>query len=154
MILSLWVSLSFAGEPSVHDALWRQLLLRDGFPGCAGVWALGDSNVVRDELIAATKASRPPWAPMRAATCVAERASTDEVALAEVSRWMADPAVPGLALVAIGELDSWTEARALPVAKLASARVLTDPVFARHATRTLAASQHVAVRALANPTRP
>jgi hypothetical protein len=153
MIWTLLASLSFAGEPGVHDALWRQLLARDGFVGCDAVWALGEAPVVRAELIAATKASQPPWAPMRAAACVAERAGTDDVALAEVSRWMADPAVPGLALVAVDALDGWTEARALPIAKLASARLPTDRVFARYAPRSLAASHHPAVRAL-SPLQP
>lgn len=154
MIWSILVSWSFAGDPGVHDALWHQLSLRDGFGGCEGVWALGEPAVVRGELIAATQVAQPPWAAMRAAACVAERAGTDDVALAAVSGWMADPAVPGLALVAIGALDGWTEARALPVARLASARVSIDPVFARHAPRALAASQHAAVRSLGNSGRP
>lgn len=144
------VSAALAGE-GVHDALWRELLARDGFAGCDAVWALGPEDVVRSELIAATKVARPPWAPMRAATCVAARAATDDVALAEVKGWMADPAVPGLALVVVGALDAWPEARALPVAKVAAARVGTDTVFARHAPQALAASPHASVRALATP---
>ena len=85
---------------------------------------------------------------MRAASCVVPLAAQDPLALAAVRGWMTDPAVPGLALVVVNELDQLPEPLANELAVSAVDRMKVDARFARRAPAALESSVHASVREL------
>jgi hypothetical protein len=143
---------SLAGD-DLATSLNRSLSVRDGFVGCDAVWASGDGAAVRDALIAATRETLPPSVPMRAAECLLGKAGEDPVALDLARAWMKDPAVSGFALLVVQHLDGLPEPTAVELAQLAVDRAATDARFARYAPRSLEASQHEGVRAMAPKVR-
>lgn len=148
MIALFFALTAYSAEP-LDAQISRALSARDAFVGCDALWGLGDAEEVQSALIAATTAARPPWLPMRAGACVAERAAVDDVAWKTVQGWMTDPAVPGLALVALDKLDNFPEPRAIELADMAVTRIAIDSKFARHAPDRLANSSYASVRAKA-----
>lgn len=108
-------------------------------PGCADL-----ARSLRDP--AATLAAvvdgvtMPPWVPVRAARCAATLPQAD----ADLRRWVADPARPGLVEIVLDALDGAAPDRVAAVARAA----LAGP----HAARTrelLVHSSSAALRALA-----
>jgi hypothetical protein len=68
----------------------------------------------------AEEATAPPWAGMRAASCLARLYSAES--LPSMETWILDESKAGLALVVLGELDHMPEATARKLAKLALER--------------------------------
>lgn len=130
---------------SVADAVERAMVSR-GQPDCGAVLALGPSETVRDALVSNTTRSMPPWAPLRAAECLADLSATDDVALAQVQRLVALPDQPGFALAIVPHLDAIPEARAVELARAALSN--PSPALKTRLPRSLGTSTHAAVRAL------
>jgi hypothetical protein len=144
MFVILWVAAAFSAVP---DEVAQRLRLRDGWGGCDAVWALGSADEVRDALADQTRASMPPWAPMRAATCLAARAD-DEKIRPILKSWVADPAVPGLARITLAILDRFPEADAVETVR--SAMALDLPLVRGEVKKAVETSVHPGVRALSN----
>jgi hypothetical protein len=88
----------------------------------------------------------PPWAPMRAANCLAKR-PTEAASL--VAPWWSDPAVAGLADVLLLALHTWPE----EVATEAATQALAGP-HRQLALRRLSQSPSATLRALAKAAQP
>ena len=134
-------------EASVADQVTASLAARHD-TGCASIFALGDAAVVRDALVDATTHEAPPWAPLRAASCLTELAVTDGVALSAVRELIDVPGKPGFALAVSQRLDVLDPAQAEQLGKLALARADREPRLARRIVPVMERSAHDAVRAL------
>lgn len=113
-----------AAALAVHQAL----SVRETPPTCAEAEAL-TSTPVSTLLEIVDHATMPPWAPLRAATCLVERHG-DETR-AEIVAWVSDPDLQGLAQVALLGVDRLPVDLALEVARLGLAG--PDPAGARKA---------------------
>ena len=142
-----------ARADELQATIHREMSVRDTFVGCGSIWALGDHDTVRDALVAESKVELPPAAGMRAAGCLIEASPADPLALGVVKGWMADPAVPGFALLVVDKLDLYDEPVAIELGELAVTRAATDARFARYAPRHLDESRYPSVRALAGQIR-
>ncbi len=103
-----------------EEAVYRALVVRDPAPTCAQLSALTDDPLATLRTIVA-HAQMPPWAPMRAASCMlddhAQQAETDFV------QWVTTEQTRGLALLVLGRLDDLPEPVAMRVAQAALAGV-------------------------------
>jgi hypothetical protein len=127
-----------------HAGALETLRARDD-AGCA---ALGEPTpALRAELADLAEADvSPPWAPIRAASCLVTLFPDEETA-ARVRPWMADPARAGLALVVVGELDVMPTSAAAELARAALAS--PDERQRARVQRRLAKSTRDELRALA-----
>jgi hypothetical protein len=117
-----------------QTAVYKALGARDPVP-CAEVEALASDPL--DALRTVVEhASMPPWAPMRAAHCIATRHA--EAARADLLAWVSDEQTRGLALQLLGELDEVDPAVAVDVARAALAGPIADDARARLADSDLA----------------
>lgn len=128
------------GLSTETQAVYKALSVRDPEPECAAVEALTPTPV-ETLLEVVQRASQPPWAGMRAATCLivghgAEVAPT-------LTAWVEGPDTRGLALLVLDQLDALPEAQAVELAT----KALAGPHAADVPSR-LARSQRPAVRAL------
>jgi hypothetical protein len=128
-----------AGAEAPTGDLLRTLSLRDPEPSCVQLAALGTP----EELIEVAEAVlHPPWAGMRAAGCVVSaHAVESEQAL---TRWVADPALAGLARLVAGGLDGMDADLAQRLGAAAMAGPLADDLRS-----LVAGSSHADVAALA-----
>ena len=127
-------------QPSEEeDAVYRALSLRDP-QSCEQVESLA-TEPVAVLLTVVDKAQMPPWAPLRAATCLA--AGHGEAVRDELLSWVGSLETKGLAYVVLEQLDKMPEALA---AELAAA-ALAGP-NAVEAQRPIGECQHQAVRDL------
>lgn len=85
---------------------------------CADILGFGDASAIRDALIAGTRTAFPPWAPMRAASCLAELGPSDPAAFERLKELAADEEQPGFALVVVGALDTYAEGQAVELASV------------------------------------
>ncbi len=127
-----------------ESAAVQRLLPRDPEPTCAEVEA-GLSQPGPSLVKIAEQVVSPPWAGMRAATCAIER-SADPLIEAALMRWVLDPELAGLGLLAVNLLDRMPEEVAIRVAGTALEGPLSD-----RARDEIAGSAHQTVRALLLP---
>lgn len=105
-----------------QTAVYRALSARDPLP-CTEIEALASEPL--DALRAVVEhASMPPWAPMRAAQCIASGHATE--AREDLVSWVSQERTRGLALLVLAELDDMDRAVALEVARAAIAGPLAD----------------------------
>jgi hypothetical protein len=122
------------------QAVYKALSVRDPEPECAAVEALS-ATPAQTLLEVVEHASQPPWAGMRAATCLI--LGHGEAMAPTLASWVQDPDRRGLALLVLDQLDQLPEAQALELAQQA----LAGPHAADVPSR-LARSQRPALHAL------
>lgn len=147
LILIVLSTLGFAAEGSVSDQVGALLAQRHD-PGCAAVLAVGDTTSVRDALVAAAEREAPPWAPMRAASCLTELAATDTAAWTATRELLGREDQPGFAMAIAAKVDVLPEEHAVVVANTVAERVAVQPRLARAVAPTFEMSRHAAVRAV------
>ena len=130
---------------SVAQGVDRALASRREIP-CDQVLDLGSTADVRTALAAATERELPPWAPLRAASCLTDLAETDDVALAYVQQLVARTDAPGFALAVTERLDHLPELRAVSIAQVAVAN--PSPALRSRLPARLRESSYSTVRAL------
>lgn len=146
----LLTSLAFGADPveaSVADRVSETLAARHDV-GCPAVFELGDTAQVRAALVDVAAQELPPWAPLRAASCLTELAASDPLAWAAARDLIDVPGKPGLALAVTQRLDHLDSARAEELAKRALARAEHEPRLATKIVPAVTRSEHAAVRAL------
>lgn len=136
--LALSACASPAQAPTSSPSLAVQLAQRHADSSCAKLAeAAGGVDALRD---AAETLTMPPWAPLRAATCLAELAP--ERASAAAVRWVQQPERVGLGL-AVLQVEarlSATDAQAIAEAALTGPRPeLVRPILARSERASLRA---------------
>ena len=143
----LWFLLGIAlASPDLASDMTTRLSVRHDPPACETLAALGPDDAVREALVEVAETVRlPPWAPMRAAACLVERADQDPEALAVARRWVVDPERPGLALVVLGGLDPLPPEEALALARRGADRAAEEPRLAPYVVDALRGSRHEAV---------
>ena len=110
--------------PSPDDlAVHKALTARHWDGDCATVEALATEPVQTLQNIV-DHASAPPWAPMRAATCLLRGHATEKQA--EIERWVTEPELLGLGILTLQQIDDLPEAVALSVAERALASGQTE----------------------------
>jgi hypothetical protein len=141
-VLLAGIAMAAPTAPEVQTALAH----RHSPPTCRD---LADQGVPTNLLVELAAGDiQPPWVSMRAAACVAARADEPE-ADAAIRAWIADPALPGLALVVAWSMDAMPEAAAAELAPLVVGRCDREARFARLARPSLeAASSPAVIRAL------
>jgi hypothetical protein len=87
-------------------AMYRAFSVKDPAPECAEVEALDPEPLAGLQLIA-EEIAMPPYAGMRAATCIATRHA--EAGVDILVGWMGNPEVGGLVRLALQQVDSWPE---------------------------------------------
>lgn len=116
----LSTGLARAGEVSTwtptaeEEAVWRALAVRDAPPPCVEVEALA-KDPVSTLISVAEHATMPPWAGVRATTCLASRHA--EAAKDRLSAWVVDPKLRGLAFVVADHTSAMPEPVALQIAQ-------------------------------------
>jgi len=101
-------------------AMYRALSVRDPDPVCADVEALDPEPLAGLQLIA-EKIAMPPYAGMRAATCIVTGHAEDGVDI--ISDWMANPKFGGLVRLALQHAAEWPD----PVFEQVSKAALAGP---------------------------
>ncbi len=140
--LWMWSAAAVAGTPSAsQEAMYRALSARDPAPSCAEVEALSETPVA-DLVYVVEHATQPPWAGMRAASCLVERHA--EEARDEILAWVGDAGKRGLAILVFDKVDALPEGLALEVARSGLAGPLAEDARTR-----LARAERAEVRALA-----
>lgn len=133
--------------PAADDArarLVRALSIRDPAPSCEVVEGLAGPDPVAELVWVAENVESPPWAGIRAASCVSDRHAG--VAGDAVDRWLTDARFPGLARVVIGAFDRMPEDVAVRFGRRALEGTQADA-----AKSALGRSQRSALRALVTP---
>ncbi len=147
LVAALAATAASAGEYSpTPDALavHRALSVRHWDGDCAAVEALArDPVAALQEVVDHARA--PATAPMRAATCLIRGHAAER--RAEIERWVTEPDLKGLGMLALKQLDAMPE----PVAVAVATRALATDLHAEQAREAAAASVHPAVRALLAP---
>ncbi len=110
-----------------ESALLQALSLRDGSPSC-GEMEAGLPNATASLTAVVAHVSMPPWAPMRAAECLVAGHAVE--VRADVVRWVTDPGLKGLGILALSRLDAMPADVAIEVASAAIERG-PDPAGAR-----------------------
>jgi len=129
-------------QPSAADlAVHKALSGRHQTHSCAEVEALSDTPVASLRNIV-THATAPPWAPMRAASCLVERHATE--VQSDLERWVSDEATLGLGIQTLGQLDLMPEDVAIAVAN----KALTDGPPSLDAAARVSRSDSSVLRAL------
>lgn len=149
MLLLLLSTLGLASPDaaSLTDAAMAVLSVRDD-PGCAALFALGEPAQLRVALTELVEVELPPWAPMRAASCLTELAASDPQAWTVVEGLLQRPDQPGFVLPVIGRLDGLPSERAERAAQLAIQRSATQASLQRIVPARLQDSAHAQVRAI------
>jgi len=154
MIVLLLSMVGLAAEPEslpADDAVATRvtaIVAARHMDSCDGVFAAGDSGDVRDALVQITEHQAPPWAPMRAASCLAELAPSDAVALTQTRRLIALPDQPGFTLAVAEKLDRMPAELATDLGRAIWQRSAAEPRLVRRVQPLLRSSQHAAVRAV------
>ena len=125
-----------------EQAMVRALSIRDPAPSCETVEALADADVVASLTAIVDNVSAPPWAGMRAASCLATRHA--EAAQATLAGWVVDPGKKGLAILVMNQLDQMPQ----PVAMDLAGKALAGPL-ADDARRRVLRAETPEIRALA-----
>ena len=89
-----------ASSPVDTLSLTTQLSARDTTLSCTD---LAGENLKQELVNIVETIQRPPWVPMRAATCLAELYPSESKP--ELMRWIADPQKKGLAFLIAGQLS-------------------------------------------------
>jgi hypothetical protein len=140
-------ALAAAPSETPASAQVGELLAMRHDPGCGAIRAVGPSGDVRDALVAATATPMPPWAPIRAASCLAEFAATDDIAWEAVRDLIGRPDQPGFVLAVLERTDALPADRALHVARVGLERARVEPALLRAVPSRVARSEHEIVRA-------
>lgn len=142
LLMAATPALASEYTPSEDDlTVHKALSMRHWDNDCEAVEALVDDGTqTLQNLVDHAKA--PSWVPMRAATCLVRLHATEKQP--ELERWVSDPAVKGLGMLALGMLDDMPEPVALAVAN----KALTDGVPELDAAERIAKTAHPQVRAL------
>jgi hypothetical protein len=110
--------MGLASEPTEmslsQKSLIRQLSMRDGSPSCESL-SKGNDEFQRDLKIIVEHVTHPPWAGMRAASCVIEL--YPEQSLNTFEEWMTQENTMGLAYLLSSKLSEMPESIAIPVAE-------------------------------------
>lgn len=130
----------------VGDRVGELLAMRHD-PGCGAIRAVGAAGEIRDLLRAATATEMPPWAPIRAASCLAELAATDDIAWEAVRDLIGRPEQPGFVLAVLERADELPADRALHVARVGLDRARAEPSLRRAVPTRASRSEHAVVRA-------
>ncbi|TVQ91428.1 MAG: hypothetical protein EA397_10265 [Deltaproteobacteria bacterium] len=141
-------SVAFAQGPSMQERVDGVLSERED-PGCDKLFALGARGLVRDALIAAVQTELPPWAPLRAASCLTELAVHDEQAWETVQDLLQRPDQPGFVLAILDRAHALPVERAELVAQHSLERAQQVRALQRTVPTRLKASPYPSVRALA-----
>ena len=126
-----WILIALAGAGELDAALSTRLAARDGVD-CAALYEGREAAAVDAALVRiADTVPLPPWTPMRAADCLADRLEVSEPARLAAARWLDDPAVPGLAWTVAEHLDGLPEPIAAPLRAAWTARLEREPRLKR-----------------------
>lgn len=110
--------LAFASEPMEmslsQKSLIRQFSMRDGSPSCE-ILAEGNDEFQGELNFIIEHVSHPPWAGMRAASCVIEL--YPEQSLNTFEAWMTQENTMGLAYLLSSKLSEMPQMIAIPVAE-------------------------------------
>ena len=101
-----------------QTAVYKALSVHEPAPTCDQVEALAAEPAATLRVVI-ERATMPPWAPMRAAHCLVTNHPTE--ARADMLAWVGSEQTRGLAILAIGQLETMPEAIALEVATAALA---------------------------------
>ena len=135
-----------ASAADLGDRVRAQASARDG-ADCATIYAAGEEEAVTAALVDVVEhVAQPPWAAIRAASCVASRPT--ERVQATILGWVGDPSRPGLAVVVLERLDHFSSADALIIGARALGATKAHPIAARQTRELLARSAHPGVSAL------
>ena len=150
LLFSLLLSQALAATPDAVfqptpavNTVYVALSHRDKSPSCDELDAMVDDPVAAYEQII-DHAQQPPWAPMRAASCLIENHGL--AAQARIESWVITPELRGLALLTFNNIDKLP----VEVAISLSQRAVTEGPFLRDAKRRLAKSQHLEIQKIAN----
>ena len=137
------VLLAAARADDAFDAMVHALSIKDPAPTCEQVEALA-TDPVPLLLRAVNDVPRPPWVPMRAASCLVTRHAT--AIEAEMTSWMGDRQRKGLGFLALDHLDAMEPALATRIASAAMAGPYRDEASVR-----IARSNVESIRVIATP---
>ena len=130
-----------------QQAVYRALCARDQAPACADLEKL-THDPVGTYLFIIDNAQQPPWAGMRAASCLMQDHA--EEAQGEIEHWVVDPATRGLGILAVDQLDQMP----LAVATKVATKALTEGPDPEAMRRRIAKAQAPELRALAQDLAP
>lgn len=135
-----------ASDATPRDAVLRALSVRHGAPSCADVEALTPAPV-ETLLWVVEEVELPPWAPVRAAECLATRHAA--AVRDHLERWVVAPETRGLGRLVIERLD------AVPVdlARDLAVRALSEGPEPERARARIARLRTPELRALAEVPR-
>jgi len=143
-LLALLLAPARAADPTPEQqVLYTELKVRDAPKSCA-LLSAGCADPVADFLFVVEHAEQPPWAGMRAASCLLELHA--EAAAPHIGLWLQDPQAKGLALLTLQKLDDMP----LTVADGLARAALGGP-HADEARTRLAAASRDELRALVSP---
>ncbi len=111
-----------------QSAVYKALSIRDPAPSCAEVEALAADPLDALRTVV-ERATMPPWAPMRAAHCIATRHATE--ARADLLSWVGSEDTRGLGLVVLDSMSTMDEPLALELAGAALAGPLAEDAKTR-----------------------
>ena len=145
----LLATAAFGAEPpaTVADRVDDALAARHDV-GCPTLVALGDTAEVRAALVAATRREAPPWAPLRAASCLTDMSVTDAPSFVAVRDLLSLDGKPGLALAVVHRLDGLDSVRAAELGDLALIQADREPRLGKRIRPVLERSAHESVRML------
>jgi hypothetical protein len=106
-----------AGMNPVRETMARAFSGRDGAPPCDEIEEMASETPLEDLSWVVANIENPPWVGMRAAGCILENHSVDASELLE--SWVVDPALRGLAILVLDNLDALPQAQAWDLARLA-----------------------------------
>ena len=123
-----------------QTALYNAMKMRENAPDCSELKQYSDT-VADDLLWLMDNANQPPWVGIRAAQCILTDHAVEKARV--IDGWVVDPDRRGLAILALGMLDTLPEPVALRLAK----KALAGPLAA-DAKKRIANSKRPAVKAL------
>jgi hypothetical protein len=132
-----------AAPPGELDTVVRALSSRDPV-SCELIFSL-TSTPVPTLLQVVDEIARPPWAPMRAASCLVQHHAAE--IQPDLERWVVAPELKGLGRLVLDSLDRMPPEVAVPVAR----KALESGPEKELALQKISAAQHPEVRALAAP---
>ena len=130
-----------------QQAVYRALSARDQAPPCADLDKMS-ADPVATYLFIIDHAQQPPWAAMRAASCLMSLHA--EQARPDIERWVVDPDTRGLAILAIDQLDTMP----LDIATSIATKALTQGPDPEGMRKRISRATTPELRALADQATP